>query len=402
MEDDDRYRPDVRAVQMNFLILGSGVEERSWAGRIGEDAEHKLWAAFPGFEERADVPKSRDLDDALATAGVEAVVIGGDAEFRAEALRRVAAAGLPAICLHPPGPDSEAYYQVALSRAETGAVLVPDLPLRLHPGIEALRRAMQGEDVGAFRALRHESPADGEGGDLTREVFARTVDVVRALLGEVQAVTATGDPPGEHPHQSLLVQLRGPDARRGEVRAWTGPKEPARLVVAGADGSLTLEYDPARLESARLVRRSANGSETREELESWDPRGAILDVLDDAIAGHDAHPDLLDGTRAMELVEATARSLRRGRTVDLHYEQVSESGNFKSVMTSVGCVLLLLVLVALPVALIGPALGIGWTLYIAYAIPPVLILFILLQSLRFAAREPVEKDAGSVAAPPAS
>ena len=108
----------------------------------------------------------------------------------------------------------------------------------------------------------------------------------------------------------------------------------------------------------------------------------------------DAHPDLLDGTRAMELVEATARSLRRGRTVDLHYERVSESGNFKSVMTSVGCVLLLLVLVALPVALIGPALGIGWTLYIAYAIPPVLILFILLQSLRFAAREPVEKDTG--------
>ena len=155
--------------------------------------------AFPGFEEWADVPKARDLDDALATAGVEAVVIGGEAEFRAEALRRVAAVGLPAICLHPPGPDSEAYYQVALSRAETGAVLVPDLPLRLHPGIEALRRAMQGEDVGAFRALRHESPADGEGGDLTREVFARTVDVVRALLGEIQAVTATGDPPGEHP-----------------------------------------------------------------------------------------------------------------------------------------------------------------------------------------------------------
>src|SRR5918998_166997 len=160
---------------MNFLILGSGAEERAWAGRIGADAEHRLWVAFPGFEEWADVPKARDLDDALATAGVEAVVIGGEAEFRAEALRRVAAVGLPAICLHPPGPDSEAYYQVALSRAETGAVLVPDLPLRLHPGIEALRRALQGEDVGAFRALQHESPADAWGGDLTRDVFARNV-----------------------------------------------------------------------------------------------------------------------------------------------------------------------------------------------------------------------------------
>src|SRR5687767_1917983 len=126
---------------MNFLILGSGAEERAWAGRIVDDAEHRLWVVFPGFEEWVDVARASDLDDALATAGVEAVVIGGEPEFRAEALRRVAAVGLPAICLHPPGPDSEAYYQVALSHAETGAVLVPDLPLRLHPGVEALRRA---------------------------------------------------------------------------------------------------------------------------------------------------------------------------------------------------------------------------------------------------------------------
>src|SRR4051794_5355157 len=98
---------------MNFLILGDGAEEHAWARRIAEDDEHRLWAAYPGFEEWDDLPEARDLDDALATAGIEAVVVGGEPEFRAEALRRVAAAGLPAICLHPPGPDSEAYYQVA-------------------------------------------------------------------------------------------------------------------------------------------------------------------------------------------------------------------------------------------------------------------------------------------------
>jgi myo-inositol 2-dehydrogenase/D-chiro-inositol 1-dehydrogenase len=38
--------------------------------------------------------------------------------------------------------------------------------------------------------------------------------------------------------------------------------------------------------------------------------------------------------------------------------------------------------------LIGPALGIPWTIYLAYAIPPVLIFFILLQLLRFAVRSP--------------
>ena len=87
---------------------------------------------------------------------------------------------------------------------------------------------------------------------------------------------------------------------------------------------------------------------------------------------------------------AAARSLRKGRTIDLHYEEVSEAGTFKSVMTSMGCLLLAVTLVALPLALAGPALGLDGTLVIAYAIPPVLVGFLLLQLFRFALRGPTE------------
>ena len=41
------------------------------------------------------------------------------------------------------------------------------------------------------------------------------VDVVRALLGEIEALTASGDPPGEHPDIELVVQLRGGQGRAG-------------------------------------------------------------------------------------------------------------------------------------------------------------------------------------------
>jgi myo-inositol 2-dehydrogenase/D-chiro-inositol 1-dehydrogenase len=112
----------------------------------------------------------------------------------------------------------------------------------------------------------------------------------------------------------------------------------------------------------------------------------MLDLLEQAIAGTAGRPDLLDGTRAMELTSAARRSLRRGRSVDLHYEEVSEANNFKTVMTSVGCMVLLGCLVALPAALVGPALGIGQTIYIAYAIPPLLVVFALLQVLRLAVK----------------
>jgi predicted dehydrogenase len=379
---------------MNFLILGDGADELAWAWAIAGDAEHRLVAAYPGFEEFPGVPRPSDFEDALAMAEVRAVVVGGDLEARGESLRRVAAAGLPAICLHPPGDDAEAYYQVALSREETGAIVVPDLPTRLHPALESLRRAIHGRELGVFRGLRIEWSAEPGEGDLARHILPRLVDAVRALIGEVEAVTAAGDPPGPRPTEGLTVHLRGPDARRAEVRIETGPSAPARLVVTGAEGSLLLEYEPTLEGPARLIHRTTGSGESLTTLEPWDPHDAILSVLVAAIEHRerDVHPDLIDGTRAMELSEATVRSLRRGRTVDLHYEEISEAGTFKGVMTSIGCVILLTVLVALPVALIGPALGIPWTIYIAYAIPPVLILFILLQMLRFAVRNPM-KDA---------
>ena len=90
----------------------------------------------------------------------------------------------------------------------------------------------------------------------------------------------------------------------------------------------------------------------------------------------------------MELSEATARSLRKGRTVELHYEQISEEATFKSVMTSTGCMLFIGALLIIPLALAGPPLGLYWTIYLAYIIPPVLVLFVVLQTLRFAVRKP--------------
>ena len=48
---------------------------------------------------------------------------------------------------------------------------------------------------------------------------------------------------------------------------------------------------------------------------------ALLGGLLQAIDGRAVHPDLSDGTRPMEVTEAVVRSLRRGRTIDLHYEE---------------------------------------------------------------------------------
>jgi predicted dehydrogenase len=376
---------------MNFLILGGGEEELAWALWLARQTEHRLGAAFPGFANPAlaGVPPARDLDDALARARIDAVIVGGPMELRGEYLRRAAAEGLAVICLHPPAPDSEAYYQVALSRNETGAVIVPDLPLRLHPGVATLKQALKGAEMGAFRTLRMEVSSGGSG-DLARVVFARAVDVIRGLLGEIEAVTATGDPPGPEPEFELVVQLRAPGGQRAEVRASAGPAEPSRLSLLGSSGSLVLECDPTFQQSAYLIRHAAGEAAETIKLDRWDAHAAIVTVLTASIQRRsDADlpsPNLLDGTRAMELAEAALRSLRRGRTIDLHYETITEEATFKSVMTSTGCLIFIASLLALPLAMAGPPLGMNWTLLIPYVIPPILVVFVVMQTLRLGMR----------------
>ena len=143
---------------MHVLILGDGEEELAWARWLMERPGHRLDAAYPGFPDptMAGITAARDLEDALARPGIDAVIVGGPLESRGEWLRRAAAEGHAIIALHPPGPDSEAYYQVALSREETGATIVPDLPLRLHPGVQGLHRALSDGRLGSFRGLRLE------------------------------------------------------------------------------------------------------------------------------------------------------------------------------------------------------------------------------------------------------
>src|SRR5208337_5651110 len=67
--------------------------------------------------------------------------------------------------------------------------------LRLHPGVARLQQAILTGELGAVRGIRHECPANPADGELARTAFPRMVDVVRALLGEIEALTASGDPP---------------------------------------------------------------------------------------------------------------------------------------------------------------------------------------------------------------
>jgi myo-inositol 2-dehydrogenase/D-chiro-inositol 1-dehydrogenase len=372
---------------MNWLIVGDMAEERDWCRWLLDRPDHSILAVLPGFEDLPQIPRCADTDALLATLGAEAILVGGNTELRAEALRRAASEGLPALCLHPPGPDADPYYQVALTPQETGAIVVPDLPLRLHPGLAAMRSRVREGTIGALRCVRYEE-VRVPGSDLAADAFPRVVDAVRSFIGEIEALTATATPSGERPTEGLTVHMRGPGGVTGEIRLTASPLvgEPTKLVVVGAQGSLTWESETADAERSRIVTRVQGLADSAETVTGWDRRAAMVSTLEAVISRAAARPDLLDGTRSMELAEAVARSLKRGRTIDLHYEEISEVGSFKAVMTSVGCGLILLVLVLFVLSRVGLALDIEAAKYLAWLTIPLMVAFAAVQLLRYAAR----------------
>jgi myo-inositol 2-dehydrogenase/D-chiro-inositol 1-dehydrogenase len=369
---------------MRFLIVGDGPEEQAWKTAIRERAEHMVAEQLAAVDFSSGMA---ELDLALSDKALDAALIGGPNDLRAEALRRVALMGLPSICLHPPGETADAYYQVALTPKETGAIVVPDMPFRLHPVFQAVAREIEGIPGETITGVRMEL-ALPPGTDLAGQIFPRVVDGLTSVLGEIESVTARGAPSAVAPTRSLLVHLTDKAGLTAEVRLSTevAADEPAKLVFATDRRNLVWVFSSDLASPSRLTSNTGGEKELLAEFGAWAPRSAIIDELRQVMNGAPAALSLAEGMRSMELKEAVGRSLSRGRTVEMHYDEISELSSFKASMTSIGCGLVILCVVLYVLSRVGLALGFESSKYLAWVIVPLLCVFGLLQFLRFAAR----------------
>jgi hypothetical protein len=174
--------------------------------------------------------------------------------------------------------------------------------------------------------------------------FARDVDLLRAIAGEVNqlgamgspGVTAEGDPLA---YNNLAVQMAG---EQGRIVRWTiGHRHEltgGRLTISGGRASATLIM-PHEETHWRLA-ITTGGESTNFQIDDWNPCEASLDELRAALDAEQSSR-WLDAARAVELAETIDRSLAKGRIIDLHEQEYSDASTFKGMMTSVGCALLM-------------------------------------------------------------
>lgn len=375
---------------MNFALLGDDPRILSLLRAIRSRADHSL-THIHGVDPRSDVGRvvagARSVaawDELLAKDGPQAVIVAGDGDDLLAAARRLLGEGKPLFVLPCIGQAASFVYELTLDQADTGVVLAPIFPPRSHPLVMKLA-GLTGGELGSLLHVQLERRLIPNAGRLlTAEqldrAFLADADLLRFLGGEYDQVTAlrSGDPTSGFSLAS--VTLAG--ARRPQA-VWSASvaseSEPSwKLTVLGQAGMAVLSGDPDR-EVLKLDLRVSGAMSTAMALDTEMGRDSLevveavlavessgvntsesaaaaegrelMTVVESALSTGKPVPNWSDLTRLFDWLDATRRSLRRRRTIDLHFEELSERSQFKSQMTAIGCGVLMFTLVALVVYL---------------------------------------------------
>jgi hypothetical protein len=329
--------------------------------------------------------------ETLLTGEVDAVVVarGQDSTARIAQVRRLAAEGVPLLISHPLSNSSLDLYEIELAQRDGKAALVPWLAARRNILLRRIAKSLPEDEIqGTIDQLIFERALEDRSPEVVWNALARDLDMLRAVCGELNRVLATG--PREKSDAKIThftVHLNGPNCP--PVR-WS--LEPAR-----GDAECRLIFVHSRGESVfHLPDRGAWWNESTDEelggvgVESAYAVDDAFNNLTAAMTGAAPRPSWTDAVRSVELLEAVERSLRRGRQVELRWDENTEASNFKSTMTALGCGLLVFGLLAIVAAAVGQKvaekLGFVWLAARLGEWPwwllAFLIVFLALQGLR--------------------
>lgn len=280
--------------------------------------------------ELAAIPKC-SWEDLLIDNDVAAVLVTGDSDDVQTAAKQLASAGKPLLIVPRLAFGAACAYELSLIRDDSLVRLMPAFEHRFDPELVALSQRLANGEQGAIRRLQVDRVLASPTSSLSEaEINAASladIDLLQWLGGRYDQVTAQRSGQSEHGCSQATLTLAGaglPDAtwtaRRGSADVW-------RVSIETERGPITLERSATPKSPAELITAfvATNVPNT---------------------------PEWSDAVRVFDVLDAAKRSLRRRRTIDLHFETLSERQQFKTQMTAIGCGMLMLTLF-LMLALLG-------------------------------------------------
>ncbi len=380
---------------MNFALLGSDYESISLATAAVAQGHQVVWCgdtasvreqfelSWLPAEDQAERWESL-LDDHFC----DAVIVGrGDAppEQRAEQANLLAKNGIALLATFPLVGSVLSYYEIDMAQQESGALVRHFNPaVERQPIVEQCGQwILAGHPrLGPIEQLVWERPLADRSREQVLWHFARDVQLLGQVAGRLNRLGALGSPDEAATYAGLSVQMLG--QQKLPVRWSVGPvqqSEHPRLTLIAEQGRFTVQFD----ESGQAVQTELNHASQTEstELEPVDPAALAVTGLVEALEHRNGNRSTWsDALRAMELADTIEISLRRGRMIDVHPQQLTEELSFRGTMSAAGCgVLLILPPLLLLMGWLGELIGLPVARFWPHVLLALLAVFLLVQLL---------------------
>ncbi len=307
-----------------------------------------------------------DPTEILVEQDVEALVVAsGDADGL-EMAKQFASAGRPLLIYPEAGQGSSWIYELGLIYDETSVVLFPLRLVEFHAAVAQAKQALLDAAMGKVLHVEFERnvPTAGDGAtgnsltaEIVEDAFLLDLGILRELFGTYRRVTALYSGVDGERISLATVTLAGDDVpetvwmAKPTVSKPTASEPSWRVVIRTEQGSVVLsgsdDHSQVNLEIEHPEKERVR------ELLTDDVGQRLVDAFQLAIAENDCQSQWSGLIHDFELLDGIHRSLRRRRTIDVHFEVASERNQFKSQMTAIGCGVLMFTLFALVAVLLA-------------------------------------------------
>ncbi len=374
---------------MRWALLGIDDPSRSLSQALIERGHTLVLAAqIPTREQSAlralapTVELSDEWESLVNAEQFDVALVAADRldDVRLETLRKLLQTGVPMVVVHPAVDAMIAAFELEMIRKDTHSLLLPWLPGRLSSASQQVRAWVQQGDgpLGRIEQIVCERSLLDRSATTVRRVLANDLDWLRYGCGDLTKVAAMTAATKQIDFANLSVQLSGP---AGVVARWSvlpSGAEALRVTLIGSAGRAVL------VEHASGAATLAINDAAPQAFRPPDYTTELLTQVQRRLAGQAVGPEWLDAVRALELLDGVERSAHKGRTIELHLDEVDEESTFKGMMAASGCLLLLLALFVVIVATTATHLEIPLADYWPYGLLALLGGFTLLQSLKLA------------------
>ena len=267
-----------------------------------------------------------DLEELLADPQLDAVIVAGDLASRPNQLRRALQAECHVLCVHPSDGTSILACEAAMIQADTNRVLLPILPMTLHPGVVRFAEMMR---TGPAPRMPRDGDLVHRGSAARRGEQAWLARLGRAALlgGEIGEIFLHTSETELRPGAPLI--LSGKFVGSMVFQATYLPNQAEgrwRMSIVTTTGRASLLFAQGWPGPAQLAWTGDDGEERVESWGQFHPFAALLEHFEQAVylaalkkptPGQPAEevlttapPQLgwLDEIRAVELDEAARRS----------------------------------------------------------------------------------------------